>query len=256
MLGLVLVPGLLAAGIGMLTFVGLDNLTGFGTFSLAIPGVPPFDRPTLALFGWAIVFGLLAPILGRGIQLLAVAVRARVEPRMVLLMPVVGLGITGLAIGFGEATGHSASNVLFSGQDDLGPMIGGAAGWVRRGAGVARALQGTRVRAGAGRSQESRASGHRARTAGPHDADRRELAGPLGVERLDRLLLHELVELLVKREVVSVDGVERQLCDVEEHVLVRPVGLSEGVDLRAFDCGDTAERPQDRPVGQTSGSGR
>ena len=129
MLGLVLVPGLLAAGIGMLIFVGLDSLTGFGTFSLAIPGIPPFDRPTLALFGWAIVFGLVAPVLGRGIQLLAVAVRAHVERRMVLLMPVVGLGIAGLAIGFGEATGHSASNVLFSGQDDLGPLIGGAAGW-------------------------------------------------------------------------------------------------------------------------------
>jgi H+/Cl- antiporter ClcA len=129
MLGLVLVPGLLAAGIGMLIFVGLDSLTGFGTFSLAIPGLPPFDRPTLALFGWAVVFGLVAPVLGRGIQLLAVAVRAHVERRMVLLMPVVGLGIAGLAIGFGEATGHSASNVLFSGQDDLGPLIGGAAGW-------------------------------------------------------------------------------------------------------------------------------
>jgi len=129
MLGLVLVPGLLAAGIGMLIFVGLDSLTGFGTFSLAIPGVPPFDRPTLALFGWAIVFGLVAPVLGRGIQLLAVAVRVHVERRMVLLMPVVGLGIAGLAIGFGEATGHSASNVLFSGQDDMGPLIGGAAGW-------------------------------------------------------------------------------------------------------------------------------
>ena len=129
MLGLVLVPGLLAAGIGMLTFIGLDSLTGFGTFSLAIPGLPPFDHPTLAMFGWAIVFGLVAPVLGRGIQLLAVAVRAHVERRMVLLMPVVGLGIAGLAIGFGEATGHSASNVLFSGQDDLGPLIGGAAGW-------------------------------------------------------------------------------------------------------------------------------
>jgi len=129
MLGLVLVPGLLAAGIGMLIFIGLDSLTGFGTFSLAIPGVPPFDRPTLALFGWAVVFGLVAPVLGRGIQLLALAIRAHVERRMVLLMPVVGLGIAGLAIGFGEATGHSASNVLFSGQDDLGPLIGGAAGW-------------------------------------------------------------------------------------------------------------------------------
>ena len=39
MLGLVLLPGLLAAGIGELVFIGLDSLTGFGTFSLAIPRV-------------------------------------------------------------------------------------------------------------------------------------------------------------------------------------------------------------------------
>ena len=38
MLGIVLVPGLLAAGIGTLIFLGLDSLTGFGTFSLSIPG--------------------------------------------------------------------------------------------------------------------------------------------------------------------------------------------------------------------------
>ena len=34
MLGVVLVPGLLAAGVGTLIFVGLDALTGLGTFSL------------------------------------------------------------------------------------------------------------------------------------------------------------------------------------------------------------------------------
>jgi H+/Cl- antiporter ClcA len=129
MLGVVLVPGLLAAGVGSLIFIGLDELTGFGTFSLAIPGLPPFDRPTLAMFGWAIAFGLVAPLLGRGIQLLALAVRAHVERRMVLLMPVLGALIAGLAIGFSEATGHGAANVLFSGQDDLGPLVGGAAGW-------------------------------------------------------------------------------------------------------------------------------
>src|SRR5690348_18457358 len=39
MLGVVLVPGLLSAGIGSLIFVGLDSLTGLGTFSLAIPGL-------------------------------------------------------------------------------------------------------------------------------------------------------------------------------------------------------------------------
>jgi chloride channel protein, CIC family len=129
MLGVVLVPGLLAAGVGTLIFIGLDEITGFGTFSLAVPGMPPFDRPTLAMFGWAIAFGLVAPLVGRGIQLLALAVRPHVERRMVLLMPVLGVLIAGLAIGFAEATGHGAANVLFSGQEDLGPLIGGAAGW-------------------------------------------------------------------------------------------------------------------------------
>jgi H+/Cl- antiporter ClcA len=129
MLGVVLVPGLLAAGVGSLIFIGLDELTGFGTFSLAIPGLPPFDRPTLAMFGWAIVFGLVAAFVGRGIQLGALAVRPHVERRMLLLMPVLGVLIAGLAIGFSEATGHSVANVLFSGQTDLGPLIGGASGW-------------------------------------------------------------------------------------------------------------------------------
>ena len=129
MLGVVLVPGLLAAGVGTLIFIGLDELTGFGTFSLAVAGLPPFDRPTVAMFGWALAFGLVAPFVGRGIQLLALAVRPHVERRMALLMPLLGLVIAGLAIGFAEATGHSASNVLFSGQEDLGPLIGGAAGW-------------------------------------------------------------------------------------------------------------------------------
>jgi H+/Cl- antiporter ClcA len=129
MLGVVLVPGLLAAGVGTLIFVGLDELTGFGTFSLSLPGLPPFDRPTLAMFGWAIAFGLTAPFLGRGIQLLALAIRPHVERRMVLLMPVLGVLIGGLTILFTEATGHSASNVLFSGQDAVGPLLAGAAGW-------------------------------------------------------------------------------------------------------------------------------
>jgi hypothetical protein len=35
-----LASGLLAAGIGALIFTGLDRLTGFGTFSLAVPHVP------------------------------------------------------------------------------------------------------------------------------------------------------------------------------------------------------------------------
>ena len=36
-LSLVALPGLLASGIGALVFIGLDNWTGLGTFSLALP---------------------------------------------------------------------------------------------------------------------------------------------------------------------------------------------------------------------------
>ena len=129
MLGVVLVPGLLSAGIGTLIFVGLDSLTGLGTLSLAIPGVPEFGSPTVAMFGWSIAFGLVAPFLGRGIQSLALLIRPHVDPRRILLMPVLGLVIGGLAFGFAEATDKGFSEVLFSGQSGLGPLIDNAADW-------------------------------------------------------------------------------------------------------------------------------
>jgi chloride channel protein, CIC family len=129
MISIVLLPGLLAAGVGTLIFIGLDSLTGFGTFSLEIPGLPPFDRPTGVMFLWAIAFGLVAPVVGRGIEQLARAVRPHIERRMLLLMPVLGVLIGGLAVGFGEATDHDASDVLFSGQDALPSLLTGAAGW-------------------------------------------------------------------------------------------------------------------------------
>jgi chloride channel protein, CIC family len=48
LLGVILIPGLLAAGIGALIFVGLDAWTGFGTFSLAVPDIPVFTTPISA----------------------------------------------------------------------------------------------------------------------------------------------------------------------------------------------------------------
>ena len=129
MLGLVLVPGLLAAGLGMLVFIGMNSLTGYGTFSLAVPGVPPVGAPTFAMLLWAVVFGVVAAFLGRAIQWLARATRSRVEPRMVLLMPVLGILIAGLAIGFQQATDKGSSEVLFSGQSALPSLIDHASTW-------------------------------------------------------------------------------------------------------------------------------
>ena len=123
MLDVVLLPGLVAAGIGSLIFLGLGSWSGLGTFSLAIPHLPAFHTPDGAEFCWALLIGLLAAPVGSGIRWLALFLRPHVERRMVLLTPLVGLAVAGLAIAFAAGTGKSSSEVLFSGQDALGPLV-------------------------------------------------------------------------------------------------------------------------------------
>ena len=146
MLGVVLVPGLLSAGIGTLIFIGLDSLTGLGTLSLAIPDLPEFGSPTVAMFGWSIVFGLVAPFLGRGIQSLALLIRPHVDPRRILLMPVLGLVIGGLAFGFAEATDKGFSRGPLLRAIRARPAGRQCGRLVRRRSAAARALQEPRLR--------------------------------------------------------------------------------------------------------------
>jgi H+/Cl- antiporter ClcA len=128
-LGVVLLPGLLAAGIGALIFVGLDQWSGQGTFSLAIPGIEPFGVPTVAEFGYAALIGVLAAVAGVGIQRFARALQPVVARRRLLLSPVVGFGVGVLAALFAGLTDKSSSWVLFSGQDALPDLVEEASSW-------------------------------------------------------------------------------------------------------------------------------
>lgn len=123
MLGLVLVPGLLAAGIGSLIFIGLDAWTGLGTYSLTLPSVPHADRPDIAGLGWALVIGVAAALLGTGIRRLALLLQARAERHRMPVTVLMGLAVAGLAIAYTEGTGKGASEVLYSGQSALGPLL-------------------------------------------------------------------------------------------------------------------------------------
>jgi H+/Cl- antiporter ClcA len=123
LLGLVLVPGLLAAGIGSLVFIGFDNWTGHGTFSLAVPNLPHLSAPDGAELGWAIAIGVAAAFLAWGIRWLGLYLRPHIERRVLLLTPVGGLVIGGLAFMFAEISGKPSSLVLFSGQSALPSLL-------------------------------------------------------------------------------------------------------------------------------------
>jgi chloride channel protein, CIC family len=129
MTGVVLVPGLLAAGMGTLIFVGLDNLTGFGTFSLAVPNLPSFTTPTGAEILWAIGIGLAATVVGTAIRRLALLLQPFVARRRILLTPVAGFAVGVLAVLFAATTDKGASEVLFSGQSAVPSLIDNAATW-------------------------------------------------------------------------------------------------------------------------------
>ena len=126
---IVLIPGLLGAGVGSLIFLGLNAWTGYGTFSLGIPDLPAAPHLDLAQFGWALAIGAAAAVVSHAIRWAALFLRPRVEQRLVLLTLLAGLVMAGLAIAYGEATGKPQSDVLFSGQAALPPLLEHAASY-------------------------------------------------------------------------------------------------------------------------------
>ncbi|MBW4061456.1 chloride channel protein [Candidatus Saccharibacteria bacterium] len=120
---MVLIPGLLSAGIGYLIFLGLGSLTGLGTLSLAIPNLPHIGAPTITEFGWAIVVGLVAPLVIRAIRWLGFRVKPYASRFGVGGAVMAGVIVALLAIGYSITTGDSSTNVLYSGESSLGPLI-------------------------------------------------------------------------------------------------------------------------------------
>ncbi len=126
-LSLVALPGLLASGIGALVFVGLDNWTGLGSFSLALTSVPPAMPPTLATMGWALVMGVAGAVLGWLIRSVALWLRPIVHWNRVLVTAALGLLIGLTAMAYQLISGRSFTQVLFSGQDALPELVEHAA---------------------------------------------------------------------------------------------------------------------------------
>jgi Voltage gated chloride channel len=132
LLPVVIVPGLLGAGIGSVLAIGIGSWTGLNRSAISlgpIENLPTFAHLTVGQFGWtiglAIVIAAVVHVIFRG-GLLTHVFAAR---RTLLLLPIIGLIVAGLAIAFSQATGKSVNEVLFSGESALPGLVQQAGTW-------------------------------------------------------------------------------------------------------------------------------
>ena len=131
-LRIVLVPGLLAAGIGTLVSLGIGHFTGLSTSAYALGPLPlsAAHHPQVGEFGWTIALGLAVALATSLVIRGGLRTHRLVSGRWLLvLLPIIGLIIGGLAIAFSQITDKSVNEVLFSGQDQLPGLIGQAGTW-------------------------------------------------------------------------------------------------------------------------------
>jgi H+/Cl- antiporter ClcA len=128
-LPVLLIPGLIAAGIGSLVFIGMTHWSGLDTsaYSLAPLTLDAFGTPTAGEIMWTIVLGLAAAALVYPIRELGLRTARLVPGRTFVVVVTAGLVVGLLGFAFAEVTDEPANLVLFSGQDALGPLIDDAA---------------------------------------------------------------------------------------------------------------------------------
>ena len=131
-LTLVLLPGLLASGIGSLVSLGMGSWTGLSTSAYAlgsVEGLAKFARPDIADFGWTIALALAVAIGVRADGARRQTLVGIVAVRRFVLLPAAGLIVAGLAIAFQQATGKPFQEVLFSGQGSIPALVTKASTW-------------------------------------------------------------------------------------------------------------------------------
>lgn len=131
MLPLVLIPGLVSAGIGSLVFLGMANFTGLDTsaYSLVPLHLPHFSGVTWEEIAWTIALGLVGAVITQGVRRIGLAGTAAALRTPWVAIPAAGVVAALLAILFQQTTDHGAAEVLFSGQEALPGLVNGAAGW-------------------------------------------------------------------------------------------------------------------------------
>lgn len=125
----VVLPGLMAAGIGSLVYFGLGQLTGLSTNAYALEplDLSPLGELTVAQFGWTIVMAFAASVVASAVVVGGRWLERRVRGNYFVWVPIAGVVVALLAIAFAESTDQTENAILFSGSRALSPLVQDAA---------------------------------------------------------------------------------------------------------------------------------
>jgi H+/Cl- antiporter ClcA len=98
-LPVILVPGLFAAAIGSLTWIGMGAWTGLNTQAISIGALnlPSFPRPDIVDFGWTILLAAAIAVVTFVIFQIAKGTHRLTLPRPLVVLPALGLALPGQA---------------------------------------------------------------------------------------------------------------------------------------------------------------
>jgi H+/Cl- antiporter ClcA len=126
----VLLPGLVAAAVGYVIFLGIGDWGQVESASIAVPGLPNYDGTSVKDLLVGIAVGLAAALVIGAVRRLAFGIDAR---RNQISMPVLLLG-GGLAVGLlaelADLLGANSQDVLFSGQAGVPDVIAETSGGI------------------------------------------------------------------------------------------------------------------------------
>lgn len=119
----VLLPGLVAAAIGYLVFIGFGSWGGLDTPGLVVPDLPLYDGVHVGDLTIGIVVGVLAAVLVVGVRRLATAIDDRGGRTGMPALLLGGAPAVGILAVLGDLLGADPLDVLFSGQASVPAVV-------------------------------------------------------------------------------------------------------------------------------------
>ena len=120
-----LLPGLVAAAVGYVLFVGLGDWGGLDTVALAVPGLPDYDGTRVLDLLLATVVGIVAAIVIAAVRRAAARLDSDGMRRWGMPALLLGGGLTvGLLAQLVSLLGGDSQAMLFSGQSAIPEIVG------------------------------------------------------------------------------------------------------------------------------------